>query len=130
MNGGVQNHNVLVSGQHCLLGRVVAASLRRIDTCVCMTKQKAYVIQSGSDGIKGLDELNVALGRGWRVVATTPFGGAAAADSADRFCVACLVVVEREDRPAAALVDTAEEEDIVDELIEGDGSNGDVDTDL
>ncbi len=81
--------------------------------------------------MRGLDELNMALGRGWRVVSSTPLGGAAAGDSPDpEICVGCLVVVERDERRSAALIDTVEEEEIVDELLEGDGANADVDTDL
>lgn len=96
-----------------------------------VSKQKAYLIQVGADGVRGLDDLNMALGRGWRVVETTPLGGAAAGTEADaRLCLACLVVVERSERPAASLLETSEEDEIVDELLEGDGADAEVDTDL
>lgn len=97
-----------------------------------MLKQKAHLIVSGPDGIRGLDELNSALERGWQVVSTSPLGGAAAANPPGEttFCVGALVVVERSTRPAeSSLEAVVEEEEVLDELVEGDGSNADIDVD-
>lgn len=94
-----------------------------------MTRQKAYLIQTSPTAVHGLDDLNIALERGWRVASTCPLGGAAAGGSEEQgFSVGCLVIVERNERHAPAVIDTIEEE--VDELLEGDGANADVDAKL
>lgn len=92
-----------------------------------MRQQKVYLIRSGSTGVSGIDELNAALGRGWRVVAMSPLGGAASGAAAEHWhSVGCLVVVERSGSVTAALAETTEEE----ELLEGDGADAEIDPDL
>lgn len=96
-----------------------------------MTKQKAHLVTiDGGGQIRGLDELNVAFGRGWTFVSATPFGGQTLHPDQGG-CMATLIVVQREDRSAEALLGAVEEEadDLLDELMEGDGANKDVDID-
>jgi hypothetical protein len=96
-----------------------------------MTKQKAHLVRiDGTGQVRGLDELNVAFGRGWTFVSATPFGGSSGSDRAGE-CLAILVIVRREDRTAESLLDAVEEEadELLDDLVEGDGSNQDLDID-
>jgi hypothetical protein len=87
-------------------------------------KQKAFVVRIRPDSTHGLDELNVQLGRGWRVVDMTPLGGAAVGsrDDTPELCLAALVVIERGEGEAGAVLAQTEEEteEIVEELVEGD----------
>ncbi len=93
-----------------------------------MAKQKAFLILVRPDSVEGLDELNLALGRGWRVVSSVALGGAATGTTQEHhYCVGCLVTVERDQHRAASLMESIEEEDAVDELLEGDGAESDVD---
>jgi hypothetical protein len=82
-------------------------------------KQKAFVVRIRPDSTHGLDELNVRLGRGWRVVKVAPLGGAGVGsrDDAPELCLAALVVVEREDDTATEVIAQAEED--VEEIVEG-----------
>lgn len=88
------------------------------------TQQKAFVVRIRPDSTHGLDELNVQLGRGWRVVKMAPMGGAAVGSregDEPELCLATLVVIERHEEAAAdmmAQVET-EPEEVVDELVEG-----------
>lgn len=89
-------------------------------------EQKALIVTTGPDKARGLDELNVHLSRGWRVVHATPMGGASVGSANDEpvICLAALVIVERYDGAAAVLEQVQEEkEELLDELTEGDGSS-------
>ena len=95
-------------------------------------QQKALIVHYGPGSAHRLDELNIQLSRGWRVVHTTPMGaaalGAGGAEPAVHF--AALVIVERtQDNDAAVLEQEAEEEidEIIEDLVEGDGSSVEVD---
>lgn len=93
-----------------------------------MTKQKAHLVTiDGAGQVRGLDELNVAFGRGWTFVSATPLGGQSSHPERGG-CLATLIIVQREDRSAEALLEAVEEEadDLLDELMEGDGANTDV----
>lgn len=87
------------------------------------SKQKALIVSSHLGGRPhGLDELNLALGRGWRVVHVSPMGGAGVGTGPDpTVCLAALVVLERGDEAQAELPMLAEEEadEVLDELLEG-----------
>lgn len=86
-------------------------------------KQKALIVRIRPDSTHGLDELNVQLGRGWRVAEITPMGGAGVGshDEAPELCLAALVVIERSEDRAAEVVTQAEEEteEIVEEIVDG-----------
>lgn len=96
------------------------------------TTQKALIIRTGPDGHDGLEELNIELERGWRVVEVAPMGGAGGATSSP--VVAALVILEhrdeRSEEPVMAAEAVAEEtekavEEIVEEsyeVTEGDGA--------
>ncbi len=81
------------------------------------THQKAFFVATDGGKPQGLDELNIALGRGWRVAHTTPLGGAGA--PTDALCLAALVIVEREENDTSAALAGIEEEaeDFVDEIV-------------
>ena len=90
--------------------------------------QHALLIRTDGDVTHGLDELNVRLGRGWRVVHTTPLGGASlgpAEPEAGALCLAVLVVIERAEENVAEVMQQVEEEteELMDEIVEGNGSN-------
>lgn len=89
-------------------------------------KQHALLVTTGSEQTRGLDELNVRLQRGWRVVQMTPLGGAGAgpADGNSPVCLAALVIIEREEERAAEVMGQIEEEpeEVVEEIVEGDGT--------
>lgn len=90
------------------------------------TQQKAVIVTTGSERARGLDELNIALGRGWRVARISPMGGSGASRKEPRF--AALVIIEREENASADVLHQVEEEpeEIVDEIVEGDGASQDV----
>ncbi len=98
------------------------------------TQQKALIVKTGPEHTYGLDELNVKLGRGWRVVQMTSLGGAgagttAATDDAAVLCLAALVIVERAEEEAAELMEQIEEEEIqeeIDDIVEGNGASLDL----
>lgn len=101
-------------------------------------QQKALIVRTSPDGHDGLDDLNIELKRGWRVVEVCPMGGAGAGGTGAGATVqnAALVIIEARDRtepvatPAAAAKDIEEEaeeliEEVaeeVDEVVEGDGA--------
>ena len=87
-------------------------------------RQKAFVVRIRPDSTHGLDELNVQLGRGWRVVEVAPLGGAGVGsrDEAPELCLAALVVIEREDDSATEVIAQAEEE--AEEIVEGEELSG------
>lgn len=90
-------------------------------------QQKALIVKAGPEHTYGLDELNVKLSRGWRVVQMTPMGGAGVGPGDDgeaELCLAALVIVERAEEEAAALVEQVEEE--IDEIVEGNGAGLDL----
>ena len=91
-------------------------------------QQHALLIRTNGNVTRGLDELNVRLGRGWRVVHTAPMGGASlepADPEAGGLCLAALVVIERAEETVADVMQQAEEEteELVEEIVEGNGSN-------
>ena len=87
------------------------------------TQQKALVVMTGPGRVQGLDELNIALGRGWRVVEVAPMGGAAVGgpEATAEMCFAALVVIERADEAAAELLEAVEEEpeQLLDDIVDG-----------
>ena len=89
------------------------------------THQKALVVLAGPGRTYGLDELNIALERGWRVVHATAMGGAAAtrAESGADQNFAALVIIERAETGAVALQQAEEAEELIEEIVEGDGSS-------
>jgi hypothetical protein len=96
-----------------------------------MTKQKAHIVTLDNTGrVSGLNDLNLALGRGWSFVSATPLGGSIPSGG-ENGCLAALVILQREDRTAEALLESVEEEadELLDDLVEGDGANQDVDID-
>lgn len=88
--------------------------------------QKAMLVRWNAHRAYGLDELNIALNRGWRVAQVTPMGGAAVGspEEGSELCLAALVVIERHDQAESSVLHEVEEE--LDELVEGDGSELDV----
>lgn len=91
------------------------------------TRQKALIVKTRRGRTQGLEELNRYLGRGWRVVHTTPMGGAGvgAADDIPDLCFAALVVIEQRGSSKAEVAAEVEEEveELMDEIAEGDGSS-------
>lgn len=96
-------------------------------------QQKAMIVMGHPGEMHGLDDLNLALQRGWRVVHVTPMGGAGAGtkDGGAGLCFAAFVVIER---TPTAEVEVEEElleqiDDLPDEviggLIDGDAASGD-----
>lgn len=71
------------------------------------THQKALLVITRPDASHGLDELNVALHRGWRVVHATAMGGAGtgAPNHAPELCFAALVILERAEEAATDLLE-------------------------
>lgn len=84
--------------------------------------QKVLLVTTGSKRSKGLDELNIALERGWRVSLVSPMGGSGASEEEPRF--AALVVIERHDDAAQGVLEAVEEES--EEMVDGDGASGQV----
>lgn len=90
-------------------------------------RQKAFVVRIRPESTHGLDELNVQLGRGWRVVEMSPMGGAGVGsreDDAPELCLAALVIAERredEGKTTAQTMAQAEEEteEVVEEIVQG-----------
>lgn len=86
--------------------------------------QKALIVRTGPDGHDGLEELNIELERGWRVVRVSAMGGAGETDEGPTH--AALVILERRerDRPnpdaaVAALEEIGEEsEEVVEQIVE------------
>ncbi len=75
----------------------------------------------------GLDELNLLLGRGWRVVTTTSMGGACAHSHGDApgSCFAALVILESAGDLTAELLEQVQQpEELAEET--GDGSSYDI----
>lgn len=85
-------------------------------------QQKALIVTTGTKKPKGLDELNIALERGWRVATMTPMGGSGASTEEPRF--AALVVIERHEDSTSGVLQAVEEE--TEEIAEGDGASSDV----
>lgn len=77
-------------------------------------EQKVFIITTRPDDERALDELNIALGRGWRIVQIAPMGGAGTGrrdDGTADLCFAALVVAERRsDESDPVAVATAESE--------------------
>jgi hypothetical protein len=91
--------------------------------------QKALIVRTGPEGPDGLDALNTALNKGWRVAQVAPMGGAGGGQTTD-FSHAALVILELGRAAEEALL-AAEEaieepdevvEEVVEELAEGDGA--------
>jgi len=109
-----------------------AGSSHHGDGMSMKSTQKALIIRTGPDGHDGLEELNIELERGWRVVKVTSMGGAGGATSSP--VIAALVILEhRDERPeepvmtAKAVEEETEKavEEIVEEsyeITEGDGA--------
>lgn len=76
-------------------------------------QQKAVIVQTTPDKARSLDELNMLLSRGWRVVHATPMGGAGASKTPH---FAALVILERADRSAA---EATVGQEAAEELVEG-----------
>lgn len=90
-------------------------------------RQKAVVVMAEPGKAHGLDELNLLLGRGWRVVTATSMGGADAhtdkASPGPSF--AALVIVEFAGDLAAEFLEQVQQpEELPEET--GDGSSYDV----
>jgi len=89
------------------------------------THQKALVVTTRPGETHNLDELNIALSRGWRVAHATAMGGAGigAENDTPALCFAALVILERDDDVVpdleAFIAETVEEP--VEEIAEGDG---------
>lgn len=86
--------------------------------------QKAVIVRTGPEGHDGLDELNIALERGWRVARVSAMGGAG--ETTDDPTHAALVILERRERdqpsPDAAVAALeelgAESEEVVEQVVE------------
>jgi hypothetical protein len=89
------------------------------------TQQKALVVMTRPEKVHGLDELNIELRRGWRVVHIVPMGGAATGNrrGSPDLCFAALVILEH-----SAQAELTETMELAEEAIEehGDGSGTDV----
>ncbi|WP_022835736.1 hypothetical protein [Salisaeta longa] len=93
------------------------------------TRQKALIVRTAADGTTaGLESLNASLRHGWRVVDTTPMGGAGR-ESAPQW--AALVILEQrgegrpEHPPVMAEEPLPEEaEEVVEEVVEGPEGDG------
>jgi hypothetical protein len=92
------------------------------------TQQKALIVMAHPDWKDGLDELNMALQRGWRVAQMAPMGGAGvvAYKGTPELCFAALVVLERAVEAEAGVLEQAEEYP-EEGRSEGDGAGGDLD---
>lgn len=91
------------------------------------THQHALIVKTGPGPqyTHGLDELNVRLERGWRVVQMAPMGGASVGSAGTaELCLATLVIIERAEEPAAEVMEKVEEkpEEVVEEMVEGNGA--------
>jgi hypothetical protein len=91
------------------------------------THQKALIITTRPGETHNLDELNLALSRGWRVAHVSAMGGAGAgaAEDTPTLCFAALVVLERQQDAVETLEHLLEEaiEPVVEGISEGDGSD-------
>jgi len=94
------------------------------------TEQKAFVVKSTQEAVEGLAALNEHLQDGWQVVNVESLGAAAAESSgAAALHFAALVIAERsgENGMSAAAVSAAEQvEEVVEEIVEGDGAHRDI----
>lgn len=94
--------------------------------------QRALLVKIRPDETHGLDELNVALSRGWHVVQATAMGGAGVGtrDGLPDMCLAALVIIERDDEAALAMI---REEEVAEkpegESVEGNGAPVELDDD-
>ncbi len=94
-------------------------------------QQKAFIVRVTREKVSGLRKLNKHLAAGWRVIKVKSLDGVAlgnsSADSAVQF--AAFVIAERmDDEETAMAVAAAEEvEEIVDDVVEGDGASHDLD---
>lgn len=91
------------------------------------TEQKALIVTTDTARTRGLDELNIHLGRGWRVLHVSPMGGAAFGarqGDAATMCLAALVILERSTDAATGILEQVQEqaEEFLEEISEGDGS--------
>lgn len=91
------------------------------------THQHALIVKTGPgpQHTRGLDELNIRLERGWRVVQMAPMGGASVGSAGTtELCLAALVIIERAEEPSAEVTEKVEEkpEEIVEEIVEGNGA--------
>jgi hypothetical protein len=90
-------------------------------------QQKALIVMAHPDWTNGLDELNMALQRGWRVARLSPMGGAGviAYKGTPEACFAALVVLERAVDAEAGVMEQVEEYP-EEGRSEGDGAGGDL----
>jgi hypothetical protein len=90
------------------------------------THQKALVILTRPGDRHELDDLNIALRRGWRVAHVTAMGaaGIGTENGLPELCFAALVIIERDHDDAEALPALAEEipEALLDDAEQGDGA--------
>jgi hypothetical protein len=95
-------------------------------------EQHALLVRATPTGTPGLAELNTRLRNGWRVTEVTPMGGTGldVDGEAPAPFLAALVVLERSEAERAAveaLEETQDEpEEIVEEIMEGDGAGTDL----
>lgn len=98
------------------------------------TQQKALIVMARPDRTDGLDELNLALQRGWRVAHVASMGGAGVGTAAalPDLCFAALVVLEWNGLVEAEVLEQAEElpEEALDPLVDGDGAGDGSDAEL
>lgn len=94
------------------------------------SQQKAFLVTVDSDKVHGLDELNIALSRGWQVAGISGMAGASATGDGPRF--ATLVILERENRESVDVLGQMEEtlEESVEDILDGNGSSGEIADDL
>jgi hypothetical protein len=86
------------------------------------TQQKAVIVWMEGERTRGLNELNVALSRGWRVVQAQPMGAAGSLRRDVRF--ASLVIIEREDESVVEA--SVLEEELEETMLEGDGATQEI----
>lgn len=90
--------------------------------------QKALIIRVGPEKQQGVDDLNIELRRGWRVVHTTPLGGTglnAEGQASEPFLAALVIIEHRGEEKMAATAEATEEEEEanrMEEIVEGDGA--------
>lgn len=93
-------------------------------------QQKALIVRCGADVTHGLDDLNLHLSQGWRVRHVQPMGASCMASQASEAepHFASLVVIEHTGDTVETATLEAEEslEDMIEDLVEGDGSSVEV----